>query len=137
LADEAVRVSGLKELRAELRKVDASWPKEMRLAALEVAQVVAEGTQTRLRALGGSGPMAATTVKALAQQARAQVKGGGNTRAGQVFQGNQWGSVRYKQFPAPVEPDHGIFATIRDRRDDIEERYMQALGRITAKAFPD
>ncbi len=138
MADEAVRISGLRELRTELRKVgEGEFSKELRLASLDVAQHVAEGTQTRLRALGGSGPMAATTVKALASQARAQVKGGGNTRAGQVFLGNNFGSLRYKQFPRPAEPDHGIYATLRAQRDQIEDRYLTALGHITARAFPD
>lgn len=135
---DKIKVTGIRELARELRRIDAAFTKELRAASLDVAREVAEGTKTRLSALGGSGPMAASTVKALATQRRAQVKGGGgNTRAGRVFAGNNFGSVRYEQFPPRREPDHGIYASLRDMRDGLTDRYADAVDRIVSRAFPD
>ena len=137
MADK-VEVRGLKELRRELKAVDAQWPKELRKINLAIAEDVAEGTRSVFSSMGGSAPKVASTVKALAQQARAQVKvGGGNSIGGQVAMGNLWGSRRYKQFPPPASAGYALYPTLASLRPDIEDRYLSMLEDLLARAFPD
>ena len=136
MADQ-VRVEGLKELRRELKALDAQWPKQLQEFNKAIAEDVAERTRANLAGMGGSAPKVASTVKALAQQARAQVKAGGkgDSVAERVAGGNLFGSTRYKQFPPPGL--YGIYKALAEMKDDIEERYLEMLGDLLARAFPD
>lgn len=136
MADQ-VRVTGLKELRRELKAVDAQWPKALQKINKAIAEDVAEGTRSNLAGMGGSASKVVPTVKALAQQARAQVKAGGkgDSVAERVAGGNLFGSNRYKQFPPPGL--YGIYKALADLKDDIEERYLEMLDDLLKQAFPD
>ena len=138
MANEGVRVSGLKELRSELRALEGAWPKELQKVNKAIAEKVAEGTRSAYSSMGGSAVKVPPTVKALAQQARAQVKvGGGSSVGGAVAMGNTWGSNRYKQFPAPVDGGYALFPTIKAMRGEMEDLYLEMLGDLLARAFPD
>lgn len=134
---DAVRVTGLKELRAELRALEGKWPSQLQKVNKAIAEDVAEGTRQDFQSLGGSGPKAASTVKALAQQTRAQVKfgGKGHSVAELVAGGNAFGSNRYKQFPSPGV--YVLWPTLERMNDDIEDRYISMLGDLLSRAFPD
>jgi phage shock protein A len=134
---EQVRVTGLRELRAELRALEGKWPSQLQKVNKAIAEDVAEGTQRDFQSMGGSGPKAASTVRALAQQTRAQVKfgGKGNSVAERVAGGNAFGSNRYRQFPSPGV--YALYPTLARMKDDIEDRYIEMLGDLLARAFPD
>lgn len=134
---DSVRLTGLLELRRELKAVDAQWPKALQKVNKSIAEDVAEGTRSNLSSMGGSAPKVVSTVKALAQQARAQVKAGGkgDSVAERVAGGNLFGSNRYKQFPPPGL--YGIYKALADMKDDIEDRYIEMLGELLARAFPN
>ena len=135
---DRIEVRGLKELRRELKAVDAQWPKALQKVNKAIAEEVAEGTRAVFSSMGGSAPKVASTVKALAQQTRAQVKvGGGNSIGGQVAMGNLWGSQRFKQFPSPAASGYALYPTLKGLRPDIEDRYLDLLGDLLARAFPD
>lgn len=136
---ETVRVTGLKELRGELKLLEGSWPRELTKVNKLVAEDVAAGTRSALQALGGSAPLVAPTVKALAQQLRAQVSvGGGGQSVGElVAMGNLWGAGRYPQFPARKQGGYALYPTIARMHDQIETRYVVMLGELLARAFPD
>jgi hypothetical protein len=135
---EQVRVRGLKELRAELRALEGKWPKELQKTNKAIAEQVAEGTRSAFSGMGGSAPKVASTVKALAQQTRGQVKvGGGSGVASEVAMGNLWGSRTYRQFPAPVAGGYGLYPTLAKMKPDIEDRYLKLLDDLLARAFPD
>lgn len=136
-----VQVEGLRELVRDLRAADASFPREVRAASKEAADIVAEGTREKFRSMGGSAPKVVPTVKALGEQRRAAVRiGGGNSIGGQVAMGNEFGSIRFRQFP-PWRGSHGmagyaLWPTIRETRDEVAESFGRAVDRITRKAFP-
>lgn len=135
---DSVRITGLRELRRELRAVDPSWNKELRKVNLAVAQDVAQGTQAAFQRMGGSAPKVAPTVKALASQARGQVKvGGGNSIGGQVAMGNLWGSRRFRQFPSATAGGYALYPSLAKLRPDIEDRYLDMLDDLLRRAFPD
>jgi hypothetical protein len=136
MADQ-VRVTGLKELRLELKALDPQWPKQLQKVNKAIAEQVAEGTRADFQALGGSGPKAASTVKALAQQARAQVKfgGKGDSVPERVAGGNAFGSNQYPQFPKPGV--YALYPALARMKDDIEVRYIEMLDDLLSRAFPD
>lgn len=139
MADDAVRIEGLKDFVRELREVDKAFPKELRLAGKDIAEGVAGKTRASFAGGSGSAPKAAPSVKAGATQTGAYVRIGGD--AYPTALGNEFGSVRYKQFPAWRGSDAGagyhLYPTIRASGDEIEKRYMEAIDRVAAKAFPD
>lgn len=136
MADQ-IRVTGLVELRRELRALDTAWPKELRKVNLAIADEVATGTRNAFDALGRSAPLVSPTVKALAQQAKAQVKVGGGSGVGsEVAMGNLWGSKRFRQFPPSVPGGYGLYPTLAHMRPDIEQRYLEMLDELLSRAFP-
>ena len=140
--DSRIRVEGLADLQRELRAANTKFPRELRVANKEAADIIAAGTRHAFAGLGGSAPKVVPTVKALAQQRSASVKiGGGASVGGRVAMGNEFGSVRFKQFPpwsgSGGGAGYALFPTIRDRRDELVDVYAGALDRIARRAFPD
>lgn len=138
MAADAVQVVGLKELRAELRAIEpGGWQKELTKVNKVIAEEIAAGTRSAFAALGGSAPKVAPTVKALAQQVRAQVSVGGTGQSvGElVAMGNLFGATRFKQFPPTGQ--YALFPTIARMHAEIETRYVAMLGELLARAFPD
>jgi hypothetical protein len=135
---DSIRITGLAELRRELRALEGKWPSALQKVNKAIAEDVAEGTRSNLASMGGSAVKAASTVKALAQQTRAQVKvGGGSGVASEVAMGNLWGSRRFKQFPPPKDGGYALYPTINAMRTDIEDRYLDLLDDLLRRAFPD
>jgi hypothetical protein len=135
---DRIQVTGLKELRRELKAVDAAFPKQLQKANRRVAEVVAAGTRAAFSSMGGSAPKVAPKVAALAQQARAQVRVGGGSGVGaEVAMGNLWGSRRFPQFPPPVAGGYALYPTIKDKSDEIVEAYADEIDDLLKRAFPD
>lgn len=136
---DRIATTGLLELRAELRAIEPAWPKELRKVNLAISEAVAAGTRDAFASMAGSAPLVAPTVKALAQQVKAQVKvgGSGNSVGEQVAMGNLWGSSRFKQFPPTRAGGYALYPTFMNLRPDIEDRYLQMLDELLARAFPN
>lgn len=135
---DRIQVTGLKELRRELKAVDATFPKQLQKANKKVAELVAEGTRSAFSAMRGSAPKVAPTVKALAQQTRAQVRVGGGSGVGaEVAMGNLWGATRYPQFPPHVAGGYALYPTIAAKSDEIIEAYADEIDDLLQRAFPD
>lgn len=135
---DRIDVTGLKELRRELKAADAAFPKQLQKANKAVAELVADGTRSAFQSMAGSAPKVAPTVKALAQQTRAQVRvGGGSGTGAEVAMGNLWGSKRFKQFPPPVAGGYALYPTLAAKSDEIVDAYGDALDDLLKRAFPD
>lgn len=139
--DGPVLVEGLRDLQRELRAIDGAWPRELRAANKAAADLVAEGTRASFLSRGGSAPMVANTVKALAQQRSASVKiGGGNSVGGQVAMGNEFGGrgrPTTQQFPSFKRGGYSLFPTVKEKREEVIAAYDKAIDRLLEKAFPD
>ncbi len=86
--------------------------------------------------MGGSAPKVAPTVKALAQQTRAQiVVGRGSGVGAEVAMGNTFGSTRYKQFPPTGQ--YALYPTIAAKTDEVVDIYADMLDELLRRAFPD
>ena len=151
MAEDRIRVDGLKEFRRELKALDAQWPKELRTANKEAADIVAEGTRSSFLSRPGVAPKVAASVKALAQQTGAAVQIGGDRwpfALGSEFGGGKFGAGRPSprgghttQFPAwrgsGPGAGYSLYPTFRAKREEVIETYGRAIDRLTARAFPD
>lgn len=132
----SVRVTGLRELRKELRALedDATWKPRLRQAGLGAAQIVASDAG-RSAAASRMGSRAAATYRALAGQTRATVAAG--SAAIPWVMGHEWGSSRYRQFPAVNRGGYHLYPAITRQRDKVIEYYADALEDIVGDAFPN
>lgn len=129
-----IEVDGLRDFQAALRAADRDFPKELRLANKEAAEVVAAATRSSFASRGGVAPKVAASVRAVAQQRSASVKIGGERYP--YAMGSNFGSLRFKQFPPRTSPDYSLFISIQAKRREVLESYHDSLKRLTKKAFP-
>lgn len=130
-----IEVDGLRDLQRELRALDASWPKELRLANKEAAEVVADATRASFASRPGVAPKVAASVKALAQQRNASVRVGG--KRWPYAMGATFGARRFKQFPPFKQGGYSLFPQIKSERAKVVEVYGDAVDRLVRRAFPD
>jgi len=149
VAATRIEVENLKPFIRELRTAGSAFPREMRAASKEGADLVADATRASFSSRAGSAPMAAASVKALAQQRGAAVRiGGDRTVGGQVALGNEFGGGKFgpgnptpagghtTQFPEFRRGGYSLFPSVRAKQDEVIERYAAAIDRIAARAFP-
>lgn len=141
-----VQVSGLKELRRDLRRVDAALPQELRATNRRVGeQIVLPAARQRAgstfrNVAGGTfhaGAALAGTIRILSQQTAAQIAMGG---ARFPFAGGaEWGSTgknpRARQFPLRGS-NRGfiLFPVVRERQEEIRKAYAEALDGLLEQA---
>lgn len=135
---EAVRVEGIRPMLKELRAVDKALPKEVRAVNLSIAQDLAAKTARSFAGRPGSAPKTARSVKALADQRGAYIRIGGN--AYPTAMGDEFGAVRYRQFPAWRGSGSGagysLYPTLRTERPRTEDRFLDAMTEILGRVFP-
>lgn len=139
MPDEQIRVTGLDDLRRELRRLGDVWPKELKVANHDAAEIVVTSAQSKAAGLGGVAAKAAGSLRALNQQRAAIVALGG--AAYPYAMGAEFGSFRYRQF-RPWRGNAGnagyfLYPAIRGERDKVLDTYEKALDRITKRAFPN
>jgi hypothetical protein len=138
---DKIIITGLRPLQAALKELPGKWPRELRIASKDAATIIGEGTKAAFAAGPGSSVLAAASVKVLAGQRDASIRIGGNDRGGRVALGNEFGSIRFKQFPAwrgvGADAGYALYPTIRAKRAEVVEAYGAALDRLLHDAFPD
>ena len=139
MAEQPIRLTGLKELNQELRKLDATFPKAVRQVNWRVAENVAQKARSSAESQGGVIAKAAPSIKAMAQQARAQVKIGGERYPYAL--GGEFGSVQYPQFKAwrgsGGDAGYALYPALRSERSEIERTYLGMIDEVTRAAFPN
>lgn len=145
---DAVKVTGLKELIRELKKLDdAGLVNELKDANYKVAQLVVNKAQGN--ASGRMESAAAASLKPGRQAAKAVVSGGG--AAVPFFGGAEFGAGQNKlrntargavrgwnQFvPWTGQTGRFLYPAIRSSMDEIVELYGDEIEKITKRAFPD
>lgn len=138
---DPIRVEGLREFQAELRKLDQKLPRELRVAGNEAADIVVRDAQSRARGRGGVAAKTAPSIKASSQQRGARVSLGGARfpfAMGAEFGGR--GRPTTQQFAPWSGSDSGagyfFFPAIRGSRDEFMDVYETALDRLMRAAFP-
>lgn len=129
---DPIKVEGLREFQRNLRTLDASLPKALRLAHNEAAQLVVDWAQPRVPRRSGK---AARSVRATSSQREARVTGGGARVpyypwldfGGRVGKGK---SVR-----RPFESGgRYIYPGYVRNKPEVEERLMAALLQVCQQA---
>lgn len=139
MADEAVRIEGLRAFVKAIKAADPEWAKEIKVANRDIAKAIAGDTKASFRSRSGVAPKVAKSVRVLAQQAGAAIKIGGD--AYPYALGSEFGSSRFRQFPAwrgsGSRAGYSLYPSIRSNRSEIEQRYERLIADVAARAFPD
>lgn len=143
----SVKVTGLRELRRELRRLEpaSEWQPALKAAGRAAGQIVADdatssaaaGATTISGKHASMGSAALATIRVLAQQARVFIAGG---RASLAYYGGwEFGSSgRHRQFPPKRGADgYNIYPAIAKNRDEIIQTYVKGIGPLLERAFPD
>lgn len=136
-----IHVEGLRELRRELKHAGDRFPKELREANKQAAEVVAPEMRRRAprgpHEGGGRVRPIVASVRALATQQRAQVAVGGVTTP-HAAAWNYGGTLRRfhstSRTRVPARPY--VEPAVKAKTDEVVELYGDALDRITRRAFP-
>ncbi|HTE71424.1 MAG TPA: HK97 gp10 family phage protein [Actinomycetes bacterium] len=157
-----IDVKGLRDLRRELKRIGPEFPKELRGANLEAAEVVARKARRNApqgpHEGGGRVQPLVQSIRALANQLRGQVAIGG-ARAPHAVVTEFGGEIPRrgsdKSLIAKARAGHRSFASvgvesrtrvrkqpylyraIASERDEVLEVYGEALDRLTRRAFPE
>lgn len=141
--DLRINVSGLKELRSELRK--AGLQKNLTKANKYVVNrvIVPEGKKRAAKSFpnlaGGLtrvGSKGINSIRGTATQTTAVVKAGGARVP--WFQGVEWGSSgRYRQFPKTADKGRIVYPVVEDKRDEIIEVYWDVIDDVAKGPFPE
>ncbi|WP_332645109.1 hypothetical protein [Aeromicrobium sp.] len=134
--NDTLRVEGIKELNAALRKFGDDFKGEMRRTLKPIADMVAEDARGAATSLGSTAAHVAPTIKASAGAQFAAITLGDPAAAGAEFGGR--GRPTTQQF----QPWRGngenagyfVWPTIRKDGPLIDEKAAEGLGRLIEKA---
>lgn len=155
MAKEAeVYIAGLKELRAQLKRVDADLPKQMQRENKAFAQRVVPKVQSAYtaaypKANSKSRPNrrrknTVNAIRAVATQTSSGVRIGGARYPHMV--GQEFGSYKFKQFAPWTGPGPGgrgsrgrfLYPTVRGEVPRVIQRYRsEVMDPLFARAFPN
>lgn len=137
----AIQVEGLREFRRELRSVDDKWPKVLKRAHQEAADLAAEYARGGADAEGGVVAKAAFSIRAAATTTGGRLRWGG--RGFEFADGAFFGALQYQRFRPWIgqswetgkagEGPYGINDAIAARKDEIGEVYLDALEGVVAE----
>jgi hypothetical protein len=140
---DRVEVVGLREFRRELKRIGPQWPKELRQANKDAAELVA--AEARRRAPrgphegGGRVVPIHLNIRALGSQRAGQVAtGGARSPHGPVYEFG--GSIPRRGDTAArtqVRAQPYIYPALGAMRDEVVEFYGEAVDRVSRRAFPD
>lgn len=136
----AVKVYGLKEIRAGLKSAGPAFPRRLTQINKQLAQAVAAGARARGEQLTHPRPghEALGTLKATAGQLSATVSLG--SPAVPWALGEEFGSIKHHQFP-PWRGNKGgagyfFWPTIREDLPRLDQLYLDMIDDLAATAFP-
>lgn len=147
MAQAGVELKGLREFRRDLKAVGAEWPRELRKVNRQVADDAAEWARGGAHQSGGVARKAAYSIVGASTQRSAKVRWGG--RGYEFADGAFMGAKRWPQFKpwigvdwkpleggeGPGRGPYGINPALSDRREDIEDAYLDALDDLAGRAF--
>ena len=145
MAAPEIAVTGMKETRKALRDfgADNAWRAPLRDAYRGVGTLV-EGDARRRASTAR--PTIAGSVATMGSRAVASIRGKGTTTGAtlEAFKGIPYGAGwnfgttgRFRQFPTRAEPDHALYAAVKDKREQITNEFAERIGDALERAFPE
>lgn len=148
----AVRIEGLREMRAQLKRLGVEWPKELRKVNRKVADLAAEYARGGADDAGGVAAKAAYSIKGRNDQTAVIITWGGS---GYEFaDGAFFGALQYKRFQpwignqftggwelgtgaeGPGQGPYGIGRAFNPRVvEELTQVHLDALEELAADAF--
>ncbi len=132
---EAIRIEGLKEFRAGLKRMDKGLPKGIRVALNSVVDIVVDDARPRIPRRSGA---AAASLKSQSTQTKARIKAGGN-RA-RYFPwldfGGRTGPGRSIERPF-YKKGRYVWLSFADKRDEVTAALDGALAGVARDAGLD
>lgn len=137
MSERAVQITGLKELRRELRKLEdaKAWSNRLKDEHVKIARMVVDRGNV-LAKKRTQMVLAAKSNRAVRSVSGASIRMGGVGRARDWALGAQFGSERFRQFPPHVKGGYTIYPALGDLRKEIVQVYADGIERIVADAFP-
>lgn len=129
---EAIRVTGLREFRSQLKALDRSLPKVLRIALNDVANVIVDEAHPDIPVRTGR---ARRSVKAQSTQKIGRVVGGGNSAPYYPWLdfGGRVGPANSVHRPVLADGRY-IYPAYKRRRDDVPRLAEQALRQVAQAA---
>lgn len=159
-----ITVEGLREFRRRLQAVGPEFPKALRIAHRDIAQIAARVSQDEARRMGGVQRKASGAIRGRGSQQKASLtvrpsKSARNATAmanvafwGAKKRTGWYSRPRYSQSPARQHPEwvgntwdvmdptggpYAINAALARYEGDLMEALWAAFGRIIEQAFPE
>jgi hypothetical protein len=132
MADETIRVHGLKEYQQALRTIDKDLGVELRKGLNEAAEIVVRAARPLVPVRTGR---AAASMKPGSSQRGAAIKAGGSQAA--YWSWLEWGGRvgRGKSVFRPFIPEgRTIYPSLRTRNDEILAKLDEVIGRLAERA---
>ena len=155
MSQEVVRISGLRELRAGLRRIDKKLPKEISKAGKKAANIVVRSARPRVPVGPAVGGHAAVSIKPRATQKGVSVVEGGNkfpympwldfggtiyprgaiTHGGRIRESADFGTGRQQAIHRPyLKRGRYVWAAFGDNKSEVMDTYQNALGDAARRA---
>lgn len=123
----SVDVIGLRDFQKELRNLGPEWPRELRAANKQVAELVAEEARARVPVLSGR---LKKSIKAQAQTRSSYVKAGTNARVPYAL------PIEFGWPSRNIQAQPFIYPAIAAKSDEVVEAYGDAVDEVADRAFP-
>ncbi|NIJ10628.1 hypothetical protein FHU38_000972 [Saccharomonospora amisosensis] len=132
---EPVKIEGLKEFVANLKKIDGELPKAVRLAGNEAAGLVVSTAKKSVPLGPSRGGHARNSIKAKSTRTEARVQGGGKRFAYYPWLdfGGRAGRNRKVRRPF-IREGRYIFPAYSQHADEVVGRYVEALVDVARQA---
>lgn len=124
--DARIRVDGLREFQSALRALDGDFPKGLRQANKDAADIVAQEAKTRVPVMSGR---LRSSIRALASQRSASVGVGGARLPYAAVQEFGWPGHN-------ISPQPYIYPSISAKRAEVVEAYGDMIDALARRAFP-
>lgn len=142
MASPEIRVIGLRELRRDLKRLDADWPKELAKANTAAAQIVATEAQRRAPAGPHQGGGSVTPIRQSIRASRAQRSASvsfGGARSPHAAP-TEFGGTLARHASASrttVRQRAFLYPAITAKTAEVVQTYTAAVDRLLHDAFND
>lgn len=132
MADETIRVAGLKDLQKALRDIDRDLPKELAAGLAEASEIVVRAASAKVPFVSGA---ARASMKPRKQQRGAAIAVGG-TKA-PYYPWLEWGGAvgRNRSVKRPfIRKGRYLYPTLAEKSPEVKAKVDEVLERLAIRA---